>query len=352
MKIRLWNLAALVLLLQALPAFAPTEIDTYFRKAKGNTVAERIESVSLAFYGVPFLDGPLGEGPQATFDQGPFFRFDGFDCTTFVETVVALATSKKAEEFEGRLKRIRYKGGKVGFAERNHFPCIDWIPNNVRSGLLTDITQEVAGHWGTQIASAIVNKKAWFEKLSPAAIRVPGLNEAQLNERLNQLHALGAGFALQTPALAYIPLDKVLTRKEVSPEEKKRREQEEVAFAGHRRTEGRQPQGEDVVLEKQIHDELIEARLKYLIQDVEVDPLFIAAIPSATILNIVRPGWTIPGTAMNISHQGFVIRKKEGTFFRHVSKSGGRAKDVPLANYLRLCLLSPAIKGIHLLRVN
>lgn len=346
------RILAAALLLCGVPAFAPTEVDTYFRKAKGDTVTQRIESVSAAFHGVPFLDAPLGEGPGAAYDQGPLYRFDGFDCTTFVETVVALATSKKAAEFEGRLKKIRYRGGKIAFAQRNHFPCIDWIPNNTRSGLLTDITEEVAGKWGTERATATVNKRAWFEKLGPTTIRVTGLNETEVANRLQQLHAEGARFKPQTPSLPYIPLAKVLTRKEVSPEEKERRTQEELAVANRRRAEARQPQAEDAELEKQIHDELIETRLKYLIQDVEVDPLFIAAIPSGSILNIVRPGWSIPGTAMNISHQGFVIRKKEGTFFRHVSKSGGRAKDVPLANYLRLCLLLPAIRGVHLLRVN
>jgi hypothetical protein len=344
-------LAAAVVLF-SVPSFAPTEVDTYFRKAKGATVAERIESVSLAFHGVPFLDAPLGEGPRGEFDQGPLFRFDGFDCTTFVETVVALATSKKSDEFEGRLNKIRYRGGKVGFLERNHFPCVDWIPNNIQSGLLTDITEQIAGKWGIEHATATVNKRKWFEKLPASTIRVTGLGEAETQKRLEHLHAQGAGLGPQTPSLPYIPLASVLKRKEISPIERQRRVEEEQALANRRRTEGRQPQAADAALEKQIHDELIEARLKYLIQDVEVDPLFLSAIPSGTILNIVRPGWSIPGTAMNISHQGFVIRKKEGTFFRHVSKSGGRAKDVPLANYLRLCLLLPAIKGVHLLRVN
>jgi hypothetical protein len=92
-------------------------------------------------------------------------------------------------------------------------------------------------------------------------------------------------------------------------------------------------------------------RLKYLVQDVQVDESFLSSIPTATLLNVVRPGWEIPGTQMNISHQGWVIRKKAGVYFRHASRSGGGVKDVLFSNYLRLCLLLPSIKGVNLLAV-
>ena len=85
----------------------------------------------------------------------------------------------------------------------------------------------------------------------------------------------------------------------------------------------------------------------------QVDAAFLDRVPSGTILNIVRPGFRVHGTETSISHQGFVIRKNGQPYFRHVSRTGGgRVKDVLLGNYLTLCLLSPPIKGIHLLKVN
>lgn len=330
-----------------------TDLSAVFARVKGNTVEEQIDSAGMAFYGLPYVDAPLGDGPGSRFDQGPLYRFDAFDCTTYVETVLALATAKKASEFEKRLMRIRYREGKISFLERNHFPCVDWIAQNTQSGLLTDITNEIGKPWGTAIASAKITKKQWFEKLPLSIIRVEGISDSEREKRLAELHAAGARFAPVTPQVPYIILEKITTRQEVAPEELARRKAEEADLAARLRTEEeRAPQGETTTLEKKIHDELIDKRLRYLIQDVEVNPLFLKSIPHSTVLNIVRLGFSVPGSAMNISHQGFVIQKKEGTFFRHVSRSGARARDVPLAHYLRLCLLSPAIKGVHLLRVN
>jgi hypothetical protein len=330
-----------------------SDLDSLFARVKGTTIEERIDSAGMAFYGLPYMDAPLGDGPSSRFDQGPLYRFDAFDCTTYVETVLALATAKKASEFEKRLIRIRYRDGRVSFVDRNHFPCVDWIAQNTHSGLLTDITTEIGKPWGTAVASAKITKKQWFEKLPLSVIRVEGLSDSEREKRLAELHAAGAKFAPVSSEVPYIVLEKIITRKEVVPEELARRKAEEAELAARLRTEEeRAPQGETTPLEKKIHDELIDKRLRYLIQDVEVNPLFLKAIPTATVLNIVRPGFSVPGSAMNISHQGFVIQKKEGTFFRHVSRSGARAKDVPLAHYLRLCLLSPAIRGVQLLRVN
>lgn len=334
-------------------AYAPTEIETRWRKAKGPTLSARIESVSQSFLGAPYSDFPLGEGPGDRFDAGPTYRFDTFDCTTFVETVLALATAKTAAEFEPRLRGIRYHKGQKSFVHRNHFPCVDWIPHNTQSGLLTDITEKVGAPWGTEFATAPVDKKGWLAKLPTSIIHVEGLTEPQQLQRLAELRAQGQSWKVQHPSVPYIPLSKILVRTEVTETEKGRRLLEEEALAKtHRENSVRKPQSEPVDLEKEVHDALIDHRLKYLIQDVKVDEAFLAAIPTATLLNVVRPGWKIPGTQMNISHQGWVIRKKGGVYFRHVSRSGGRAKDVPLANYLRLCLLIPAIKGINLLTAN
>ena len=102
-------------------------------------------------------------------------------------------------------------------------------------------------------------------------------------------------------------------------------------------------------LKKEVYD----LKLKYLIQDAEVDGRFLSEIPSGTLINFVRPNYSVPGTRLLISHQGMVFRKKGMPYFRHVSLSGGgRTKDVPLANYLRLCLLNPAIHGIQVLQIN
>ncbi len=76
-------------------------------------------------------------------DNAPLVPKD-FNCTTYVETVAAFAKSDRPEDFASKLTSIRYSGGEFTFAHRNHFPEVDWIPNNVRAGNLTDITAQVA----------------------------------------------------------------------------------------------------------------------------------------------------------------------------------------------------------------
>lgn len=67
-----------------------------------------------------------------------------FDCTTYVETVLALARSEGPGSFFSQLVSIRYKDGKPGFFSRNHFPDGDWIPNNRQVKILDDITFDLA----------------------------------------------------------------------------------------------------------------------------------------------------------------------------------------------------------------
>lgn len=73
-----------------------------------------------------------------------------YDCTTFVETVAALSRSKVPQDLGKNILAIRYKDGQPSFENRNHFPEADWIPNNERAKILTDVTQQVAKLAGVQ----------------------------------------------------------------------------------------------------------------------------------------------------------------------------------------------------------
>jgi hypothetical protein len=87
-----------------------------------------------------------------------------FDCTTFVETVTALARSASAGDFYNRLLELRYHGGRSGFFDRNHFPEADWVPNNVKAGLLSDVTESVAQRSGVsaKVEAKRINRASWF----------------------------------------------------------------------------------------------------------------------------------------------------------------------------------------------
>jgi hypothetical protein len=61
---------------------------------------------------------------------------DGFDCVTYVETALAFAGARSANDFIRRLKGIRYKGGEVVWRRRNHY-MTNWIRNNTTAGYVS-----------------------------------------------------------------------------------------------------------------------------------------------------------------------------------------------------------------------
>ena len=69
--------------------------------------------------GAPYVISLLGEGMGV--DPDPRMRFDAFDCTTFVETVLALSFAVDLPSAELRLDHIRYQGGELGFCSGDIF---------------------------------------------------------------------------------------------------------------------------------------------------------------------------------------------------------------------------------------
>lgn len=105
--------------------------------------------VGQSFLGASYQKSPLGE--SALPDDDPLIRFDAFDCTTFVETVLA-------DGDINRLNQIRYQDGRVGFLTRNHFIESDWLINNA------DIVQNVSSQYApTNTRTVIIDKSAWFK---------------------------------------------------------------------------------------------------------------------------------------------------------------------------------------------
>lgn len=103
--------------------------------------------VGAAYLGAAYVLDPLGEGTG--YDPDPLIRFDAFDCTTFVETVLADGDVE-------RLNKIRYAGGVVAFENRNHFIETDWLPNN------SDLVENVSAQYGkTAVRHVTVDKRAW-----------------------------------------------------------------------------------------------------------------------------------------------------------------------------------------------
>jgi hypothetical protein len=256
----------------------------------------RLDQISKSFLGLPYgKGGPLGEGSIGRYDQDPLYRFDVFDCTTYVETVMALAYSRGVDEFETHQDKIRYKDGDVDYLKRNHFTDLQWIPENVQNGYMDEINTEIVSLRELKIAEAVINFPAWIRSHKIEQIVIPGASIELKQDRLEELKVLSTNYKSEDATLSYIP-----------------------------------------------------------IVDLIIRPWTLDKIPSGTVVNFVRPNWDLTeaaGTHQNISHQGFLFKVGNVLYLRHASTSG-KVEQLPFIDYLKKFETHPTLKGIHLMRVN
>ena len=103
------------------------------------------------YLGAKYIRDPLGE--ECAPDTDPLIRTDAFDCTTFVETVMAGGDVSN-------LNQIRYKDGEIDFLNRNHFIETDWLKNNANR------VENVSAQYGkTATRRLTINKAGWLKKV-------------------------------------------------------------------------------------------------------------------------------------------------------------------------------------------
>ncbi|MGQ3888517.1 N-acetylmuramoyl-L-alanine amidase-like domain-containing protein [Legionella sp. CNM-1927-20] len=259
----------------------------------------RIEKISASFLGKPYILGSLGEGATALFDQFPQYRIDGFDCETYVTTVIALALANQLDDFTQCLKKIRYHQGQVDYLTRNHFTGLDWNTNNQRQGFIKDITvtfKDKNNKPIAQVATALIDKPAWYQYKSLETIRLKQHDDKEQAKRLDKLKKMGGQLSRSKEQVPYLPL---------------------TAFFND------------------------EGKPNYALFN---------QIPNGAIIEIVRPNWDLSkkiGTRLNISHLGFAFRKDGQLIFRQASSEYGKVVDVSLISYLKKATESPTIKGIN-----
>ena len=85
----------------------------------GNTdsLYDKILNVSESFLGTPYILNPLGEGNSGTVSKNPLYRFDAFDCQTFVETVLAKSLTGTDADFKNMMNKIRYRDSLISFVK-------------------------------------------------------------------------------------------------------------------------------------------------------------------------------------------------------------------------------------------
>jgi hypothetical protein len=156
-------------------AASPVEAEVARALVAAPAGGARAVAATRALLGAPYLASPLGEG--AGRDADPRFRLDAFDCMTFVETAVALASATSLAEARRALDDVRY-AGPPGFAARNHEVLSQWIPENARKGWIAAATGALAGA-RARPASKEYTPASW-RAVRAAGRAIPGVPRARL----------------------------------------------------------------------------------------------------------------------------------------------------------------------------
>lgn len=201
--------------------------EAILRRAEAEALAAQpyallVQSLAMdpALLGQPYRRSPLEPlAPEAP--ERLAAGLGGFDCVTFVETVLALsATLARGEhdysDYARHLAELRYRHGEPDYCERLHY-FSDWLRSNVAAGRLDDVTASLAS---PSAALAFAELPQGLDYLSRAAAGNPVLagsaarrdcvrrSEAELNAALPRNARGVAGFEyLPAARLAAIARD-------------------------------------------------------------------------------------------------------------------------------------------------
>lgn len=106
-----------------------------------------IIKVGKSFIGTEYVAGTLDRN---TDEEKLVIKISGLDCVTFVENTLAMARIIRKgtvdfESYKNELTKIRYRDGQIdGYTSRLHY-YTDWIYDNEKKGIVTDITKSIGG---------------------------------------------------------------------------------------------------------------------------------------------------------------------------------------------------------------
>jgi hypothetical protein len=102
-----------------------------------HSTANRIDLLSRQFVGYRYKSNPL----IGSVDSPEIFTIslDGFDCVTYIETVLALTLASTVDDFTEWVRKIRYDRGRIQWQRRNHYMAV-WVHNNVRQKIIKPIS--------------------------------------------------------------------------------------------------------------------------------------------------------------------------------------------------------------------
>lgn len=166
--------------------------DKQFQELSMYLLPARMQWYCEQFVGAPYLIAPCGEGESGYVSQAPVYRWDGFDCVTFVNTMLACVLSESLVSFEHWIHVLSYMDDRVAYLLRRHFVSADWNPVLESMEVLVNTTDQVCidDQLIAMQSQATIDRSAWYAHHTPAqqgAIEQEILSLA-LNNQLNTEH--------------------------------------------------------------------------------------------------------------------------------------------------------------------
>lgn len=131
-----------------------------------------------ALQGVRYEVAPLDRGGRSAAEPLRA-EFDGFDCVTFVETVLALAHSfatgpRTPARFAAALQRLRYGDGVApGYCARHHY-FSDWTNARIADGLLDEVTATLAADPADLAVLRMTHGIDWLSRNAARSVALAG----------------------------------------------------------------------------------------------------------------------------------------------------------------------------------
>jgi hypothetical protein len=118
--------------------------------SRSQTLSVQTPAQRLAAVGRMLLGKPFGAKTLETSPERLVVNLRAFDCTTFLETALALSQTaatdrKNFDAYQSRLAAVRYRNGKTDdYTARLHY-LTDWLQDKIGRGELEDVTAQLGG---------------------------------------------------------------------------------------------------------------------------------------------------------------------------------------------------------------
>lgn len=139
-----------------------------------------LEKIGRSFIGSPYKAHTL----ETDGEESLVINLHEFDCTTFVETCLALTTTFKMggytfDSYQYILKRIRYRNGYIdGYNSRLHY-FTDWITDNSELGYVKDATKIFDGIPYPNKVNFMSTHISSYPQLAKDSTLIPGLKKIE-----------------------------------------------------------------------------------------------------------------------------------------------------------------------------